>query len=150
MLDPELLAAAPVYFDVVTRANAAANKAYEPIAVDTTLNVWRRQSAKIGRLTEGLIDSLRGEAWPTSVQPLVDAVIAANEDAADLWSNKFAKARNAKGVTSRYDDLDRVRAVVAAAGRELRFALGLPSNPALTPGAAPRARVAPRLRPQWT
>ena len=53
VLDPELARRGAVYFDVVTRANAAANKAYEPIAVDTTLNVWRKQSAMIGRLTEG-------------------------------------------------------------------------------------------------
>ena len=129
LLDPDVLAAGPRYLAIVAPANIASAKAYEPLASDTSLKVWRRQAAKIARIITQLVADLEGETWPASVQPQVDALIAADEAAARLWGKTFANAKNGKGITSHYDDLDTVNAGTSAAGRELRLALGLPTAP---------------------
>jgi hypothetical protein len=129
VLDPEVVAAGPRYLALVGPANAATTKAYGPLSKDTTLKVWKKQAAKIAAIVKRLVADLQAESWPASVQPQMDALIAADQDAAKLWGKTFAKAKNSKGITSHYDDLDAVNAGTRAAGRALRLALGLPTAP---------------------
>jgi hypothetical protein len=128
ILDAEHRAAAATYYALATAANRAIDEAYLPLTRITTLKVWHTQARVIGKVERGLIADLRASVWPPSVRPLVDALIARHEDAARMWGVTFAKAKGPKVISSRFHDLERISGAIEAAGRDLRFALGLPTH----------------------
>jgi hypothetical protein len=129
VLDPQAEALAGTYFRLASAANAAITEAYAPLTRRTTIATWREQARDIAAIERRLIADLVAIDWPESVGPLVDRLVARHRAAVELWGQRFGKAKRAKDITSRFEQLDRVSVAIGEAGRDLRFALGLPTNP---------------------
>jgi hypothetical protein len=128
LISPEVQAVSAAYNALAEEYNPQLTKLYAPLAVGASVKQWNKRMAKMAKVEQGFVDAISALPWTADLQPLADALIAADKDVTAIY-RKFAKAKTVKAIEGMFAELDRRAAAGTAASSALRLALGLTTRP---------------------
>lgn len=116
------------YLAVAAQYNDRLASTYAALADGASLRQWKRRMATMATLEGGLAGDIARLAWTPRLQPLADALVAADGQLADTYQ-RMADVKTVKAVRALLDDQSRQSTVAQDAADALRLGLGLTTTP---------------------